>query len=79
MFVQMQDDKMNADLLVAVFKVSAPEINKEKEEQYRKDIDECNKQSEYRHMFVLLHAFLPTLQRKYPQNKILNYNITDKV
>ena len=59
----MQDGKLNTELFVAVFKASRPEGSKEKEEKYRKDIQECNKESEYRHVSVLLHTYLPKLQK----------------
>jgi len=49
-YLQIQDEKMNAELLVDGL-MAKPEENKERE-QYRKDIDTNNKESEYRHMSV---------------------------
>jgi hypothetical protein len=61
---------MNAESLAAILKEKSPEENKEKE-QYWKDIDTRNKESEYEYMSVFV-TYLPAYTKK---GHIPNYNI----
>lgn len=49
LFYQMKDDKMDVEFLVAVMKTARPEnvttFDDEKEAEYRKNVNDCNKES----------------------------------